>query len=98
MARRHDFALGHSSVHPVYVSEFLPTAVRFSVLALTLGSLEQRLHTDSINAWTALSASAFRRVAVENSDGYTILSIPEKARTMGSSFVSWDFIGASLCT
>ncbi|OKL60172.1 hypothetical protein UA08_04637 [Talaromyces atroroseus] len=73
-------------------------ASRWITQLFTLFILEQRLHTDCLNAWTALSASAFRRVAVENADGYTILSIPEKARPMGNSFISWDFIGASLCT
>ncbi|EED24274.1 ribonuclease P protein subunit p40, putative [Talaromyces stipitatus ATCC 10500] len=60
--------------------------------------LQRELRTDRLSVWSALSASAFPRVAVENKDGYTILSLRESAETKGSSFVAWEFIGASLST
>lgn len=102
MARRHDFALDQSCVRPFPVSDCLPSKLPNNLpflkpprlLSLTLGSLEQRLHP----TWAALTTSTFRRAAVENTDGYTVLTIPEKARTTGSHFISWEFIAASLCT
>ncbi|QGA17760.1 hypothetical protein EYB26_005436 [Talaromyces marneffei] len=60
--------------------------------------LEQRLHTGRLSAWSALSASTFQRVAVENSDGYTVLSMTESAKPRESGFVAWEFVGASLST
>ncbi|GAM41590.1 ribonuclease P protein subunit [Talaromyces pinophilus] len=60
--------------------------------------LEQRSHADGLSAWGALSASTFRRVAVENSDGYTVLSLTEGAKPRESGFVAWEFVGASLST
>ncbi|KUL91260.1 hypothetical protein ZTR_01740 [Talaromyces verruculosus] len=60
--------------------------------------LERRLHTDRLSAWGALSASTFRRVAVENGDGYTVLSLTEGAKPRESGFVAWEFVGASLST
>lgn len=61
-----------------------------------MSSLERRLHTDKLSSWSALSASTFRRVAVENSDGYTVLSMAESAKPRESGFVAWEFVGASL--
>lgn len=58
-----------------------------------MGSLERRSHTDRLSAWGALSASTFRRVAVENRDGYTVLSLTEGAMPRESGFVAWDFVG-----